>query len=121
MRMRIAMVSAGQPAAPEMRDDGAGHAYRARHRAVSAARAGGLASWCLTGPAPNPLAEVCDEAVCVYPAGARALALTATVPEAHQVALHLIRLSFEVAERDPAHGPGNDRSHGPGFETRRSG
>jgi phosphoheptose isomerase len=70
-------------------------------RAISAARAGGLASWCLTGPAPNPLAEACDEAVCVYPAGARALALTATVEEAHQVALHLICLSFDTAERDP--------------------
>jgi D-sedoheptulose 7-phosphate isomerase len=69
-------------------------------RAISAARAGGLASWCLTGPAPNPLAEACDEAVCVYPAGARALALTATVEEAHQVALHLICLSFDTAERD---------------------
>jgi phosphoheptose isomerase len=66
-------------------------------RAIAAARAGGLASWCLTGPAPNPVAEACDEAVCVYPAGARALALTATVQEAHQVALHLIRLSFDTA------------------------
>lgn len=63
-------------------------------RAVSAARAGELATWCLTGPLPNPLADSCDEAVCVYPAGARALALTATVQEAHQVALHLICLSF---------------------------
>jgi phosphoheptose isomerase len=66
-------------------------------RAVTAAKAGGIAAWCLTGPAPNPLAEACDEAVCVYPAGARALALTATVQEAHQVALHLICLSFDAA------------------------
>jgi phosphoheptose isomerase len=65
-------------------------------RAVAAARAGGMLSWCLTGPAPNPLADVCDEAVCVYPAGARALSLTATVQEAHQVALHLICLSFDA-------------------------
>ena len=49
------------------------------------------------GPAPNPLANACDEAVCVYPAGARALSLTATVQEAHQVALHLICLSFDAA------------------------
>lgn len=62
-------------------------------RAVAAARAGGIVAWCLTGPAPNPLADACDEAVCVYPAGARALSLTATVQEAHQVALHLICLS----------------------------
>jgi phosphoheptose isomerase len=65
-------------------------------RAVAAAQAGGIAAWCLTGPAPNPLADACDEAVCVYPAGARALSLTATVQEAHQVALHLICLSFDA-------------------------
>jgi hypothetical protein len=33
----------------------------------------------------------------VYPAGARALSLTATVREAHHVALHLIFLSFDAA------------------------
>lgn len=71
-------------------------------RAVSAARAGGLAAWCLTGPLPNPLAEASDEAVCVYPAGARTLARTATVQEVRQVALHLICLSFDAAERLPA-------------------
>lgn len=67
-------------------------------RAAAAARAGGIAAWCLTGPAPNPLADACEEAVCVYPAGARAISLTATVHEAHQVALHLICLSFDGAE-----------------------
>ena len=67
-------------------------------RAVAAARAGGITTWCLTGPAPNPLAAACDEAVCVCPAGVRALSLTATVQEAHQVALHLICLSFDAAE-----------------------
>jgi phosphoheptose isomerase len=66
-------------------------------RAVAAARSGGIVAWCLTGPAPNPLADACDEAVCVYPAGARALSLTATVREAHQVALQLICLSFDAA------------------------
>lgn len=73
-------------------------------RAVAAARAGGMVTWCLTGPAPNPLADACDEAVCVYPAGARALSLTATVQEAHQVALHLICLSFhatDLSQSDP--------------------
>jgi hypothetical protein len=41
----------------------------------------------------------------VDPAGARALSLTATVQEAHHVALHLIFLSFGAAagpEADPA-------------------
>jgi D-sedoheptulose 7-phosphate isomerase len=66
-------------------------------RAARAGTAGGLATWCLTGPAPNPLADACDEAVCVYPAGARALSLTATVQEAHQVALNLICLAFGAA------------------------
>jgi phosphoheptose isomerase len=65
-------------------------------RAVGAARSGGIAAWCLTGPAPNPLADACEEAVCVYPAGARALSLTATVQEAHQVALRIICLSFDA-------------------------
>jgi phosphoheptose isomerase len=73
-------------------------------RAAAAAKAGGLASWCLTGPAPNPLAEACDEAVCVYPAGPRALVLTATVQEAHQVALHLICLSFDASLTAVRHG-----------------
>ena len=74
-------------------------------RAVAAARAGGIATWCLTGPAPNPLADACDEAVCVYPAGARALSLTATVQEAHHVALYLIFLSFGAAAAGPEAGP----------------
>jgi D-sedoheptulose 7-phosphate isomerase len=76
--------------------------YHSLLRAVAAARAGGIVAWCLTGPAPNPLADVCDEVVCVYPAGARALSLTATVQEAHQVALHLICLSFNAASFDAA-------------------
>jgi phosphoheptose isomerase len=62
-------------------------------RAVAAARESGLATWCLSGPAPNPLAGACDEAVCVASCGAPAL--TATVQEAHQVALHLICLAFD--------------------------
>lgn len=71
-------------------------------RAVAIARAHGLAAWALTGPSPNPLADACDEAVCVLPAGARALSLTATVQEAHQVALHLICLSFDAAQPSQA-------------------
>lgn len=64
-------------------------------RAAGAAREAGLASWCLTGPAPNPLAAACDEAVCIVSRGAATM--TATVQEAHQVALHLICLAFEGA------------------------
>jgi phosphoheptose isomerase len=66
-------------------------------QAVTAARAAGLTAWGLSGPGPNPLAEACDEAVCVAPPGGTAT-LTATVQEVHQVALHLICLSFDAAE-----------------------
>lgn len=89
-------------------------------RAAAAARAGGIVAWCLTGPAPNPLADACDEAVCVYPAGARALSLTATVQEAHQVALHLICLSFDaaaLAREDAATGSGAGTGRGPAADS----
>jgi phosphoheptose isomerase len=69
-------------------------------RAVAIARARGLATCALTGPAPNPLAGACDEAVCVQPGGAPVL--TATVQEAHQVALHLICLAFDATVADLA-------------------
>ena len=63
---------------------------------MAAARERELATWALTGPSPNPLAAACDEAVCVpYPGPVPAL--TATVQEAHEVALHLICLAFDAA------------------------
>jgi glycosyltransferase involved in cell wall biosynthesis/phosphoheptose isomerase len=63
--------------------------------AVRAARSAGLETWALTGPAPNPLAEVADEAVCL-PGPA-----TATVQELHLVALHTVcaAVDREVALR----------------------
>jgi phosphoheptose isomerase len=64
-------------------------------RAVADARTLGLATWGLTGPAPNPLADACDEVVTVQTRGAPSP--TATVQEAHQVALHLICLAFDAA------------------------
>jgi D-sedoheptulose 7-phosphate isomerase len=54
---------------------------------VTAARRGrevGLEVWALTGPRPNPLAQVADEACCVD------APCTATVQELHLVALHLV-------------------------------
>jgi D-sedoheptulose 7-phosphate isomerase len=54
---------------------------------VAAAERGrrcGLQVWALTGPRPNPLAEVAHEALCV---DAR---FTATVQELHLVALHMV-------------------------------
>jgi D-sedoheptulose 7-phosphate isomerase len=64
--------------------------------AVESARAAGLTTWALTGPAPNPLAAACDDALCV-PAPA-----TATVQEAHLVAVHLLCTAVDrhVAARD---------------------
>jgi phosphoheptose isomerase len=52
--------------------------------AVEAARREGVSAWCFTGPAPNPLHDICDESVAV------AARSTATVQEAHLVLLHLL-------------------------------
>ena len=52
--------------------------------AVEAAADGGLTTWAVTGAAPNPAAELADDALCV---DARA---TATVQEVHLVVVHLL-------------------------------
>jgi glycosyltransferase involved in cell wall biosynthesis/phosphoheptose isomerase len=52
--------------------------------AARAARRCGAVTWALTGPAPNPLADECDESI------AFDCASTATIQELHQVALHLL-------------------------------
>jgi D-sedoheptulose 7-phosphate isomerase len=59
--------------------------------AARAGRAGGLRVLALTGPAPNPLAALADEAVAV-----RAPA-TATVQEVHQVVVHLLCAAIDLA------------------------
>ncbi len=63
--------------------------------AAETARAGGLTAWALTGPAPNPLAEACHDALCVDADA------TATVQEVHQIALHLLcgAVDAAIAER----------------------
>ncbi len=48
------------------------------------ARECGLRTWAMTGPVPNPLAEVAEEALPIW------CPVTATVQELHLVALHLI-------------------------------
>jgi D-sedoheptulose 7-phosphate isomerase len=58
-------------------------------RAAERADELGLASWALTGPGPNPLAERCRRAICVGAAS------TAAVQEAHQVAVHLLCVGFD--------------------------
>jgi D-sedoheptulose 7-phosphate isomerase len=52
--------------------------------AVDAARGSGVTTWCFTGPAPNPLHDMCDEGIAV------AAPVTATVQEAHLVLLHML-------------------------------
>jgi D-sedoheptulose 7-phosphate isomerase len=62
--------------------------------AVAAARravACGITTLVMTGPAPNPLAAVADDAVCIDSPW------TATVQECHLVALHLVCAAFDAA------------------------
>jgi D-sedoheptulose 7-phosphate isomerase len=65
-------------------------------RAADAARTVGMRSLALTGAAPNPLAELCDDAVCLDAPSA------ATVQELHLVALHMLccAIDREVALDD---------------------
>ena len=62
--------------------------------AAERARALGLTVWAMTGPGPNPLAELADDAICV--AGAD----TAVVQEVHLVAIHALcdALDARIAE-----------------------
>jgi D-inositol-3-phosphate glycosyltransferase len=77
-------------------------------RAAEAANRLGLVSWALTGPAPNPLAALCDEAIAIDAAS------PATVQELHLVAVHVIcgavdrcisRLDGQRRERLPEPAP----------------
>jgi D-sedoheptulose 7-phosphate isomerase len=58
--------------------------------AAAAGRAAGATVWALTGPPPNPLAAEADEAVCL-PGD------SASVQEAHLVAIHALCAMFEAA------------------------
>jgi phosphoheptose isomerase len=59
-------------------------------RAAEAARRAGAVCWAMTGRAPNPLASLADEALCVP-------AEPATAQEAHLVAVHVLCGAFEQA------------------------
>jgi type III pantothenate kinase len=64
---------------------------------VAAARAAhecGMTVWGLTGPAPNPLADLCDEVVAI---GAER---TSTVQELHLVAIHVLCGAVDAAMDD---------------------
>lgn len=71
--------------------------------AVKAAHEVGLTVWAMTGPAPNPLAAMCDDAVCV------AAPTTATVQEIHLLFVHSLCIALDAA------------LHERGLMTRRSG
>jgi D-sedoheptulose 7-phosphate isomerase len=57
--------------------------------AVKAAHEEGLTTWALTGPAPNPLAAMCDDAVCVEADS------TATVQEIHLLLVHALCIAVD--------------------------
>jgi phosphoheptose isomerase len=80
-----------------------GHSQNLVAAAASAAD-GGLTTWALTGPAPNPLADASDEAVCL------AVHDTATVQELHLVSVHLL---CEVVDREVEGAPAEDAAGAP--------
>jgi D-sedoheptulose 7-phosphate isomerase len=57
--------------------------------AVRAAAECGVTTWAVTGPAPNPLAELCDDAISL------AGPTTATVQELHLIAIHMLCASVD--------------------------
>jgi len=59
--------------------------------AVKAAHEVGMTSWALTGPGPNTLAAMCDDAICVE-AGS-----TATVQEMHLLLVHGLCIAVDAA------------------------
>jgi D-sedoheptulose 7-phosphate isomerase len=59
--------------------------------AVEAANAAGLVTWALCGRPGSPLAEACDDALCVDSPH------TATVQEVHLVAIHLLCAEVDTA------------------------
>jgi type III pantothenate kinase len=77
-------------------------------QAAEAARELGMTTWALTGPAPSPLADACDETLRL---GGPA---TATTQELHLVALHILcgAVDRELALRDPARTEATGRARG---------
>ncbi|MDR5700586.1 D-sedoheptulose-7-phosphate isomerase [Agromyces aerolatus] len=58
--------------------------------AADAARRAGATRWAITGPAPNPLATVCDDVIALH-------GTAANVQEAELVAVHALCLAFDAA------------------------
>ena len=70
--------------------------------AVKAAHDLGMVTWALTGPAPNPLASMSDDAICVE-AGS-----VATVQELHLVLIHGLCMALDEIILAPTVRPGAD-------------
>jgi D-sedoheptulose 7-phosphate isomerase len=64
--------------------------------AVDAAQACGMRTWALSGPPGNPLAERCEDALCVSSPH------TATIQEIHLIAIHLLCASVDEALASPS-------------------
>jgi phosphoheptose isomerase len=58
--------------------------------ALDAAHQSGVTAWALTGPGPNPLADMAFDAICID------APTTATVQEIHLVAIHMLCATIEV-------------------------
>ncbi|MCW2869005.1 SIS domain-containing protein [Actinacidiphila oryziradicis] len=67
--------------------------------AADTGRAAGLQVWAMTGPRPNPLAARADECLSIRSGS------TATVQEAHLVALHLLCEAFDAVTASPPPAP----------------
>lgn len=57
--------------------------------AVKAGHETGLTTWALTGPVPNPLAAMCDDAICVE------APTSATVQEIHLLLVHSLCIALD--------------------------
>jgi D-sedoheptulose 7-phosphate isomerase len=77
--------------------------------AVDAAREAGMSTWALTGQPGNPLAERCDDALCVDSPH------TATVQEVHLIAIHLLCAAVDEALAIGITGYGADDRGGTGL------
>ncbi|GIH73680.1 D-sedoheptulose-7-phosphate isomerase [Planobispora longispora] len=80
--------------------------------AAMAAREAGVTTWALTGPAPNPLAELCDDALPV------AAGDTATVQEVHLAVIHMLCAALEEACGDALEEAHEDTAGDPGGRAR---
>ena len=68
--------------------------------AVKAAHELGLTTWAMTGPAPNPLAAMCDDAISVEAPS------TATVQEIHLLLVHSLCIALDASLPETAPTPG---------------